>query len=106
MVQGAFGIGERTREKFVVILQTFDDPSVTDVAVVVCSTDDDPGRALHSWELRVAARCFDRPTVVDGRWVFTVDQARFENAQPALATLDEDVMVELGCAIGVGLQLY
>jgi hypothetical protein len=61
---------------------------------------------IHSWELRVAARCFDRPTVVDGRWVFTVDQARFENAQPALATLDEDVMVELGCAIGVGLQLY
>lgn len=106
---GAFGVGDRERDKYVIVLQNLNDPALNDVAVVVCSTDRDPARAPHAWEQRIDntdADCFDRPTIVDGRWVFTVAQRRFENAQPALGILGDEVMDNLGDAIGLGLQLY
>lgn len=79
--------------------------SVSDVAVVIASTDHSGGRRMRPFELRVGqTEGFQHDSVIDCRWVFTFAKSIFQPAD--LKThLDAALMRRVSAAIVAGLQL-
>jgi mRNA-degrading endonuclease toxin of MazEF toxin-antitoxin module len=76
---------------------------VTEVAVVVCSTLRN-ARAPRPFEVLVDQRHgFDHETIIDCRWVFTVQMRHLRT--PEHPPLPPDVMQQISEALTYGLQL-
>jgi mRNA-degrading endonuclease toxin of MazEF toxin-antitoxin module len=94
--------GITQKEKRVVVLQTSED-NVTETAVVVCNSLKKP-RQKRPYEVFVGPReGFDNETVIDCRWVFTVQKRHLRT--PTQRSMPPQVMGEISEALVVGLQL-
>jgi mRNA-degrading endonuclease toxin of MazEF toxin-antitoxin module len=94
--------GIAQKEKRVVVLQSSGD-NVTEVAVVVCNSLKRP-RPKRPYEVLVGAgEGFDNETVIDCRWVFTVQKRHLHI--PKQRPMPPQVMDEISVALTVGLQL-
>jgi mRNA-degrading endonuclease toxin of MazEF toxin-antitoxin module len=99
---GANPPGIVQKEKRVVLLQT-SGSNLTDVSVVVCDSLKNP-RAMRAHEVLVGVReGFDKDTVINCRWVFTVQKRHLR--LPRQPSLSQDVMSQISAALTVGLQL-
>jgi hypothetical protein len=100
------GVGTIPRTKYVVSLQGGPEfANQTDVAVVVASTYRRPARGLQPYEVLVGQSYgFLHDTVIDCRWVFTIQKAE---APPSTFRfrLPQSVMDDISDALVVGLQL-
>ena len=75
------------------------------VAVVLVSTDDEPTREPNDWEAKIDGHHgLSRPSIIDGRWVFTIDR-RFFEAGRLVTVFDPSVMDDIAQAVFVGLDL-
>jgi mRNA-degrading endonuclease toxin of MazEF toxin-antitoxin module len=99
------GSGTAPRHKHVVLLHDEDTyPNHTDIAVVAASSFR-WGRSLYPYEVLVgSAEGFDDTTVIDCRWVFTVQKG--EIGSDYTTTLPGDVMERIAESIVDGLRLY
>jgi predicted RNA-binding protein with TRAM domain len=99
------GPGTELREKYVVLLQGGPDfAAVTEVAVVIASTDRGSG-GVRPFEVRVGStHGFDHDTIIDGRWPVTLPKSTV-GAGTYLTTLSTDVMWQVSRAIAAGLQM-
>jgi mRNA-degrading endonuclease toxin of MazEF toxin-antitoxin module len=94
--------GITQKEKRVVLLQSSED-TMTDVVVVVCNSLK-ASRQKRSYEVFVGiGEGFDHDTVIDCRWVFTVQKRHLR--APAQRPMSPQVMAEISEALVVGLQL-
>lgn len=96
--------GTEQKLKYVVALQGGPQfANVNDVAVVVCSTLR-TRRQPRSFEVLIGTnQGFDHDTIIDCRWVFTVQQRHLRAAiHPRLS---DDIMRQVSEALTVGLQL-
>lgn len=107
----ATDLGER-KYKYIVILQSAAamDANATNIAYVVCSTDRTGGHGPRGHEVRLLpedADCFDRSTIVDGRWVYTEprDDILGELEGVLVGRLDDERMMAVDVAVFIGLQL-
>jgi hypothetical protein len=103
------GVGDGAEEKYIVILQEAAamDDGASNIAFVVCSTDNTNGRRLHGHEVRLNSDSvseFTESTTVDGRWVYTHERSEFENSV-WVDRLDIDTMDCIAVAVYIGLQL-
>lgn len=93
--------GTQPKLKYVVVLQA--DSSATDVAVVVCNSLKNP-RQPRAYEVLVGTReGFDHDTIIDCRWVFTLQKRHLRTAEHP--PLRQGVMNAISEALVVGLQL-
>jgi hypothetical protein len=102
------GAGTSPRRKYVVCLQGGPDfVNQTDVAVVVASTYR-PRRAmgLQPYEILVGqSHGFQHDTLIDCRWVFTIQKTEAPPSTTFMFRLPQDVMDDVSAALVVGLQL-
>ena len=66
------------KDKYCVILQDFAsmDRNATNFAFVIASSDRTRGNAARDFEVQLDEDDgFERPTIVDGRWVYTANRA-------------------------------
>lgn len=95
-------------EKYALQLQHSGSPAFDNaerVAVVLVSTDDEPDEPADNWECKIPVQPgLSRPSIIDGRWVFTMDRRMFE-AGRQVTVLDEFVMDNVAQAVFVGLDL-
>ncbi|MDY7085968.1 MAG: type II toxin-antitoxin system PemK/MazF family toxin [Actinomycetota bacterium] len=99
---GANPPGIVQKEKRVVLLQT-SGSNLTDVSVVVCDSLKN-SRPMRPYEVLVGVReGFDRETVINCRWVFTVQKRHLR--MPTQRPLSPGVMNQISAALTVGLQL-
>jgi predicted RNA-binding protein with TRAM domain len=101
------GVGTADLEKYIVLLQDFSmmDVNATQFAAIICSTDQTGPQGPRAFEVRLdESDNFDRPTIVDGRWVYTFPRSRLDQAV-YLFTLTPDRMEQVSLAIFIGLQL-
>jgi len=100
------GAGTSPRLKYVVCLQGGPDfANQTDVAVVVASTYTRRASGLQPYEVLVGqSQGFLHDTVIDCRWVFTIQKTEAPPSTFRLR-LPPDVMDDISAALVVGLQL-
>lgn len=98
--------GTSPRLKYVVCLQGGPEfAKQTDVAVVVCSTYKQRAGGLQPFEVLVGpAHGFQYDTVIDCRWVFTIQKAEAPRSTFQFR-LPPNVMDDISEALVVGLQL-
>jgi mRNA-degrading endonuclease toxin of MazEF toxin-antitoxin module len=98
---GADPPGTVPKLKYVVVLQ--EESNATDVAVVVCNSLKAPRRP-RAYEVLVGrSEGFDHDTMIDCRWVFTVQKRHLRAAEHP--PLPRAVMNQVSEALVVGLQL-
>ncbi len=99
------GFGEAP--KYLILLQTPTDTDVgaTQAAYVIASTRRTGGAAPRSFEVVLdESDGFHHPTIVDGRWVYTLPRSELGNQDYQFA-LTDDRVAELSVAVFIGLQL-
>lgn len=97
-------VGRSRMQKYIVVLQDLLDPTVTNFAFVVCSSDR-TGGGLRTFEARLDVEDgFARPTKVDGRWVFTLPRDAVTEEEHQF-DLSSERMAEIDLAVFIGLQL-
>lgn len=75
------------------------------LAVVLISTDDYPTDEPLLWEAKFEGQHgIPEPSIVDGRWVFTVDRTDFEQSD-FVTQLGTDLMDDIRDAVFAGLDL-
>lgn len=96
------------RRKYLIVLQSpaAMDRNASQFAFVVASTDQTRGRGARPFEVQLdEADGFRHPTIVDGRWVYSIWRDKLAEDGTYMFTLNEKRMVEVSLAIFIGLQL-